>query len=252
MNSRMIPGGLTGTLFTFTATIAATVLWSQPAGAIVMIEEFERANAQTDWDTALAAPPNGSEPEQGGEGWEYGYYATDATPSSFTLLDEFTGSWNPSLSGLTSPVVARNTMHPGFQGSLNQRWAVRRWTSEFTGTARITGTVNRTQSGTGDGLDLRFYLNGAELTSEAVSLAGDNNNVNPFDFTLLLTSGDELDIAADDRNSPSFDNLALTLQVFEQVAVPEPATGALMVFGLAIAARIRRRSKRCTSVAQAA
>jgi len=238
---QLVPGGFIPTIALVAAALLPLAAASQ-AHAVVIEEQI--ADAQEDWDAALVGGPNPAVPEQGGLGWEFGFFSTDGNPNSFTQLGEFSGTrWIPSAAQngtSVSPNVSRNTMHPGFQGSLNQRWSVRKWTSSAAGMIRVFGTANRTQDGTGDGLDLRFYLNNTELTDQTIPLAGNNNDVSAFDFFVDVEVGDFILFAADDRGNSSFDNLALSATMSQ--FVPEPTTGTILPFAL-MAAMVRRRRR---------
>jgi len=209
------------------------------------------ADSLADWDAALIGGASPTVVEQGGLNWRYGFYATADAPATFTELETFTGTyWVPSAAQKTggtansNPRVGKTDMHPGYDGSLVNTWAVRRWTSTATGLMNLAGTVGRTQTGSGDGTTIRFYLNGTQLLSEAIALPG-GNDITPqsFDFDLILAEGDVLDFAVDDNANPFFDNTLFNVLITQQIAVPEPTSVALLSGMLALVAVGRRRAR---------
>ena len=73
----------------------------------------------------------------GQDGWSFGYY--DATPDSFKVLPNYIipPAWRGTQT-FETPYHAPTSMCPGYD-SLD--WAVRRWVSDFTGTASISGNL---------------------------------------------------------------------------------------------------------------
>ena len=196
------------------------------------------ADSSADW---VAATVDNGVPNQGELNWFYGYYATDGAPATFAQLPLWAtayGWWGISGSTVNNPIVGQTVMHPGWDGPLANRWAVRRWMSEVTGSATIAGTVQDGDLGGGDGIALRFYVNDVELSAQAIGLTGFDGSVHSFSFTAPLVAGQPLDFAIDDKGNPFWDSTQFSVTV----ATPEPTAFALLG-GALLALRHRRRSR---------
>src|SRR5205814_2346818 len=93
-------------------------------------------------------------------GWFYGYWdrTTDSngvySSADVTLFDpgSFDGTrW--AITGTPPPWtnIYNNTVHPNGPNSGHEQWVVRRWISDFTGVASLSGTIRKVSTGSGDG-----------------------------------------------------------------------------------------------------
>ncbi len=121
---------------------------------------------------------------QGANSWSYGYWnhTTDANkvyePGEFNSADAnwtFGGSWelgpgNPPWTGLNALGG-----HPNGSNNGAIHWAIRRYTSEFSGQAHIAGTIS---NASGDGTVARIIVDGVEVFYRHVQNATYEYSVN--------------------------------------------------------------------------
>jgi hypothetical protein len=176
-----------------------------------------KASSFDDWSTTGT---------QGEKGWYYGYYDVRADVTSGdgvyqasdfkAFLNDGTGvlsatnHWNGSiwdLANATSPWTELNQAggHPaGANGDPvgAVQWAVRRWVSNYAGTAVIRARMEDTNTGCGDGDVCRFLLNGTQVSSVLV-----NGSTTPaiISVPVTLAVGDIIDFAADPNGSGTTD-----------------------------------------------
>lgn len=105
--------------------------------------------------TLLAYGPIGFSGTQGKCGWSYGYVAP-ATSTTFVAMGQYDAvgeAWYVQ-NGVFWTFMNRNTMHPNGVTTSGGRtavdhWAVRRWTSNVTGSVRVKGYAKKTAGGNG-------------------------------------------------------------------------------------------------------
>ncbi|TXB61395.1 HYR domain-containing protein, partial [Phaeodactylibacter luteus] len=143
---------------------------------------------------------------QGQGNWSYGTYpAFDA--GNFSLLPNYTGFvWNSPGSNLDFPQLDPNGGHPSLD---NLNWAVRRWTSPFTGQVAVSGSFFDRDGNCGDGAHVRILKNGVqEYEYLNIPLASEN-----YSFTLDVQAGDVLDFAIDPKFDASCDDTHFVAEI---------------------------------------
>lgn len=141
---------------------------------------------------------------QGTNGWQYGMnFATDPG-AGFTLLPNWTGFvWNNPGTNLDFPQLDANGGHPQLE---NLRWAVRRWTSSYTGVIRISGDFYDRDGNCGDGANARIFRNGTQIY-EYLNIP--TTSV-PYSITLNVNAGDQIDFAIDPKFGAGCDDTHFT------------------------------------------
>jgi len=186
---------------------------------------------------------------QGQGGWWYGYYSGTLAPAGFTLLptyDSASQSWIESSGGqfYWTQIYAAGA-HP--QGTTTsggrvpvEQWAVRRWTAADSGSYLVSFSVAKDGSRTalfGNGVTGHVFANGAEVFSQWIApsdTVGASGSV-----TVALAAGQSVDFALDPYQGD--DRYDSTLFKATVSAVPEPATAALWLLGVAGWGLARRR-----------
>lgn len=153
---------------------------------------------------------------QGANGWEYGMAfptidGASPVPADFTPMGRFTGTvWQPTNSQ-PDPALGAEYNHPGWSGSYDGAWPVRRYTSEVTGLVNLSGQIQHTQTG-GDGTYARLLLNGGHLYAQATA-ASSSEVIYDYSLTTQVMAGETLELAVDDRGNSAYDGTRFTLQV---------------------------------------
>lgn len=172
---------------------------------------------------------------QGYLGWQYGYFDGALTSSTFKEL-----SWHPCNGRWETPnyacTVSYWTMLNQIGGSPNvhhvEQWAVRRWTSNFTGDVTISGILNDLDrnggvSGPGDGMTGRIFVDGLELYSLLVDHSSPSAGFQ-YQLSLSLVAGQIVDFAIDPNATDRDDTAQFTSRI--EASLP-PSTGTESVPG---------------------
>ena len=106
-----------------------------------------------------------------------------------------------------------NNTHPSLRDN-HPVWTVRRWRSNATGAARITGTASRAAGAGGDGTGVKVLVDGKEAFSRIVGSPGEPATVN-FDLPVTLRAGTRVDFAVTPGpgSNIDFDDLTFTAQI---------------------------------------
>ena len=182
---------------------------------------------------------------QGTDGWLYGYYATPAVSSSFTLLP-FQASQNYYAEHIpSSPPWTLVSAMGGHPDAGSGHWAVRRWVSEVSGPVLLSGNIAKENLNGGGvapdtGVVGRIYVDGVEVFSQFIS-GGDGVGVN-YAFGAPATLGAAIDFAIDPNGNDYYDLTRFTAKV-DFTPVPEPGTLSLCVAAMAGALAVRRRRR---------
>ena len=127
--------------------------------------------------------------------WTYGYYkaaapyATNGFQTMAWTHTDYNDCWQcPYAYGLISNTVAS----PSYDGD-TPVWAVRRWTSNVTGKAHLTGTANHASDG-GDGTGVKILVDGREVFSTTVGAPGGSTSAS-FDLSVPVGVGSVIDFA---------------------------------------------------------
>ena len=146
--------------------------------------------------------------------WTYGYYRRSSDGDGVYQTSDFvsfprttgnvvsaTNAWNGTNWQLTTttPVTALTATGGTPSVTTNQDWPVRRWTCNYTGRLRITGSVGHINAGS-DGIVARIWLNGAQIfaktvnnTNEGYSVIADVTNGSLLDFSIAPNTTETAD-----------------------------------------------------------
>lgn len=168
-----------------TAAIAGAA--SGAPGAPTAAAPIPSSNAPS--GTQLADATSGFSGTDGANGWSYGFfYGSSVSLQPMT----FNGTiWTGPYSWLQ---VEQTDQHPSVDG-LNQISAVRRWTSNTSGTVHIFGQFSIGHDG--DGTGVTVLINGQPVVARTLIGNSSNIEVLPFDFTWNISPGDTVDFAVD-------------------------------------------------------
>ncbi len=172
---------------------------------------------------------------QGQNNWQYGSYpAYDY--QNFTELSLFTnGFWHGTQSDST-PLIGPSAM---IAGADDLAWAVRRWTSNFTGQVTISGAYYDLDNSCTDSLKIRIFQNGTPLFSDEQPGAQSTS----YSISTFVQTGDLLDFVIDPDSVAHCDTayFSITIQVQSLLQVADncgdvilsqqPATGTLVGAG---------------------
>ncbi len=185
------------------------------------------ADSVADWSTTGT---------QGENGWTYGYYNLTADGDGTYQSSDFRPFLNDgSEVPETNPTevnhwngmfwdfegnppwtqIQQTGVHPNGANNGDEHWAIRRWTSDFSGSVRLKWDLKKVNPNQ-DGVTGKVFLNGSEVDSETIA-GNDTTGVTNFvDFTVAV--GDQVDMALtpegiNDRNDFA-DGSAMTATIF--------------------------------------
>ena len=175
---------------------------------------------------------------QGQDGWSYGYYAAPGDAATFVQMAHFSASGLPSIGDWWSEGAAippytllwADGGHPS--SSPSAHWSVRRWTSGTAGVLDVAGSYGKLDTGT---VTVHVLLDGVDVWNAPTSAASAG-----FALQGVVGVGSEVDFVIDPHGTDPGD--ATRYVVTGTVsAVPEPASVAMLLAGLAGIAGVRRR-----------
>ena len=164
---------------------------------------------------------------QGQNGWHYGYWNRTAdadklyTAAEVTLFPRdgtntisATNAWNGGNWDINAAASAPWTEmtsgggHPNGANSGDVHWTVRRYVSEFTGTARLVGTL-ADGAECGDGVALRIFLDGAQVYFRPTFSS------TPLEFSAAVEvqAGQKIDFVIDPLTNDGCDGHAFSVKV---------------------------------------
>lgn len=161
--------------------------------------------------SVIADSQSGISKFQGGNGWFYGY----GNSGSFTPMEwKIWGTDNYRWIGIADNFGDGVFLHPS-----GGAWSIRRWVSDRSATARLSGKLSR--GGGGNGTQLRILVNGAEVYNTHV--APEESKTYSVEG-IQIEPGTQIDFAIDALGDSSFDATGMT-SVVEQVSqTPLPPT----------------------------
>ena len=179
---------------------------------------------------------------QGQNNWQYGYYTSPFTPSTFALMSNFDGTfmeWRVDPLNFYTMLDATGGHPNGTGGALQQteQWAVRRWTSPTTGTYLLSGAIADLNPANGNGVIVRIFQDGTEFYNHTVS----NGATSDFAYlqTVFVTAGSHFDFAIAPNGNDNSDITKFTA-IFS--STPEPGITSLLLFSLACLFARRKRA----------
>ncbi|KAA3621251.1 MAG: hypothetical protein DWQ02_28080, partial [Bacteroidetes bacterium] len=163
----------------------------------------------------LANSSTGFSGTQGLNGWSYGMNFANDPGAGFTNLPNWTGFvWNNPGTILDFPQLDANGGHPQLE---NLRWAVRRWTSNYSGEINISGSFYDRDLNCGDGAHVRIFKNGVQIW-EYLNISGNSTN---YSTNVDVSNGDLIDFAIDPIFDGGCDDTHFTAEIksaYEAVA----------------------------------
>ena len=149
---------------------------------------------------------------QGEKGWRYGSFGS--TPGdwvNFAELPNFNtipidDRWEGTQS-FSTPFIDAFGAHPGVD---NFDFAVRRWTSNYTGDVRIVGEYNDRNCSSTDGVNIRILLNGSQIFYDP----NVTSSLTSYQVDTPIMEGDILDFIVDPRFNTGCDDTYFTAVVF--------------------------------------
>jgi hypothetical protein len=175
---------------------------------------------------------------QGANGWMYGYYGSEFSPSTFAAYDAYNSAWGyawSSGSSLDWGFVSADQAYPG----TGARAAVRRWTSDYAGTITLSGLIQKEggpDQSWNNGVRARVYVTTGSSIDCIVDqyIPGTDTSLHTYGTTWDVQVGSTVDFVLDGYWNQGCDRSTFTAQI-----VPEPATMALLAMGGV--AMLRRR-----------
>jgi hypothetical protein len=181
---------------------------------------------------------------QGANGWYYGYYDGDLTPSTFKLMPDFdpnsvgstersTGFFDPpgmwsvdwEVGGYWTCLWTKGGVPNGTDGNWGrqpvEQWAVRRWVSDVAGPVSVSGLIAPYQSGW---MMTYVFVDGTQVFGQQVPLSE-----TPYSFDTTVSVGSTVDFVIAPRNHSEVNGTTEFTAVVtsESGAVPEPSTLAM-------------------------
>jgi len=158
---------------------------------------------------------------QGQDNWEYCYYTGPFNwPAAYDLshvyrLPLWDGSvaWHYTMSPPPWTMLASDWGHPNAedQAGTARHWAVRRWTSDVTGLATISGFLAKRDPGGGDGVIGRVFVGGRPVYTRWIAY-NDATGVN-YSITVPVAAGAPVDLVIDPFGNTGYDSTYLTGRV---------------------------------------
>lgn len=159
---------------------------------------------------------------QGRHGWFYGYsratqnYDPQSDFVQLPLFGDPPQSGGSELGWYLSPTswitIYGSTVHPNLTGLAGgdpvERWAIRRWKSDFSGSVTISGDIRRISS-VGDGTDCQILVDGAQVYSVMVS-PGESLT---YSVSVNIGEGSKIDFLTKPRTNQDADNTRFTVRV---------------------------------------
>lgn len=187
-------------------------------------------------------------PNQGSNGWEYGFYNGNSSrpwsPRDFEQLTDFNNGvwWQQSGPTGSWTFIADDFMHSNTRVSNPDRisdlqWAARRWTSSFTGEVVIRGELENVSSNPGgDGTQALIYAGDNIVFTQLVEPFGERQE---FELSFSVTAGQTIDFVLAPNQTALSDGTLFTAQIWD-ASVPAPAGAAVLGLGGLAATRRRR------------
>ena len=179
---------------------SAVLSWDDSgAGNSWLITFDNESDISSEINTTLANSVNDWSTTQGQSGWEYGRYAPYNSVGFTQLSETIWGGWNnPGVgSTLNLPQLDQYGGHPQFNaancGACNSEWAVRRWTSSYTGNITISGELFDRDGACGDGAHVRILINGMQVWEYQYI----PSITQTYSLNLSVNAGDQIDFAID-------------------------------------------------------
>ena len=190
---------------------------------------------------------------QGLDSWSYGYYQGTFVPDSFqdlpyTLYWPTSGwywSYAPTHGGGSWTGIWNDGEHPNGANTGTVQWAVRRWTSDYSGLVTISGQIGKEPyAGESNGTFGYIFVGDDEVWTQFVP--GDDWSPIDYQFTAEVVPGETIDFALG-PNGPDYNDSTMFTAVVsagKSPTTPGPAAGACMLIGLAGAGRMRPTRRR--------
>jgi hypothetical protein len=145
---------------------------------------------------------------QGASNWNYGYFPS-GNANAFTMLPVFdttNARWQHTTFGPPwTALWSYSGFFPNPSDSGTEEWATRRWMSNFTGPAAITGHLVKTDTGANStGIFGMIYLNQALVYKHFIQ--GTDGTGIDYSVNVQLHKGDTVDFAVAPNGAEGFDN----------------------------------------------
>lgn len=182
---------------------------------------------------------------QGLNGWQYGYYPTDAVTGIFaTASMSYSGTGWQGPHTYSTPIIDVTFMHPA-DGS-GQNTPVRRYTIGATGEeaintsmpVHITGRFWDTQSGGGNVIAFVTVDGVNQWSYNAFEDSTRSSTPAVFDLYVSVLPGSTIDFGLNRNGDYGYDGHAMAATI-EATLIPEPASLVLAVAGMLACARRR-------------
>ena len=206
------------------------------------------ANAEVITNSIDAWSPDG---EQGVNGWTYGYfnvtldgdpeddnlgYATDQFIDFTSEEDdwEWTGNgWDSTLGNVPWTFVGETNGHPNGDNNGDIHLAMRRWESDFDGTAYLTSNLAKQNINCGNGTSVHVFHNGQML--DTVTVGGGDGEFSMNTVEAALKPGDIIDfglspLGTDGTYADGCDGSFWHLEISDEEPPPPPPPPPMPVF----------------------